>query len=113
MSLGLGAGVLALVLAAPLCGGGEEPIVREPDLVMTDFAFEPAQLTAVAGKENAFIVRNAGDVAHNITIEALGVDQDFPRAFTKFVAVMPDAPGSFAFFCKFHPEQMVGQFTVE
>ena len=112
MSLALGAGVLALVLAAPLCGGGEAP-VQEPDLVMTDFAFAPVQLTAVAGKENAFIVRNAGDVAHNITIEAFGVDADLEAGAAQFIDVAPDQPGSVAFFCKFHPEQMVGQLMVE
>lgn len=112
MSLALGAGMVALVLAAPFCGGGEAPR-QEPDLVLTDFAFEPAQLTAVAGKESSFIVRNAGDVAHNVTIEAFGVDADFDPVITEFVDVAPDQPGSFAFFCKFHPEQMVGELTVE
>lgn len=112
MSVTLGVAVLALVLAAPLCGGGDVP-EREPDLIMADFAFQPAQLSAVAGKDNSYIVRNTGDAAHNITIEGLDVDVDFEPGVANFVDVAPEGPGDFAFFCTFHPDQMVGQLTVE
>lgn len=112
MSFAFGAAAFALVLAAPLCGSAEVA-EQEPNLVMSDFAFQPAQLSAVAGKNNSYIVRNTGDAAHNVTIEGLGVDADFAAGATNFVDVAPDEPGDFAFFCKFHPEQMVGQLTVE
>ena len=50
---------------------------------------------------------------HNFTLEQFGLDFDIPAGAGVAANYLPDQPGDFAFFCTFHPDQMVGQLTVE
>jgi plastocyanin len=106
------AGVALLALMGCGTDDGDDG-AQDADLVMADFSFEPTQLTAATGEETGFTVRNDGDAAHNITMEEFGINTDVEAGGSADFDVTAEQPGDFAFFCKFHPEQMVGQLTVE
>ena len=60
--------LLAVLVAAAGCGGFGDP-ARPPgpgEVVMTEYAFNPSEVTAKRSTE--LKVRNAGEVAHNLTI---------------------------------------------
>ena len=107
--------LMTAVVLLGACGGGEATVDEAaiPDLTATDFSFEPAELTGTVGEETAFEVANDGQAEHNVTIEELGVDEDIEAGAHVFVTVTPEEAGEFAFFCKFHPEQMTGTLSVE
>jgi plastocyanin len=105
--------VTALLVVGLLAGcGGDDTAGGDPDLRAVDFSFDPSALTVAAG-EVSLQVANDDDAAHNITMDEFGVDTDVAGGSTEQVTFSADMPGNFAFFCKFHPEQMVGQLTVE
>ena len=108
--------VLAAAAAGALaaCGGGEATDDGGPaDLTAADFSFSPAELSAAAGEETAFEVANDGDAEHNVTITELDVDQDIEPGAHLFVTVTPPEPGSYEFFCAYHPDTMTGTLTVQ
>jgi plastocyanin len=109
------AGLLSLVVAAAGCGGGDATTSEEAGqpLIAEDFSFSPDELTVAAGTQVVIPVGNGGQVQHNITIEAFDVDTDLDLGGQTTVQFTTQEPGDFAFFCKFHPDQMVGQLTVE
>lgn len=63
--------LLCAVLAAPGCGddsgGGATPAPGGPSIVMSDYAFDPRNLTVDRGAEVR--VTNEGQIAHNLKIE--------------------------------------------
>ena len=67
---------------------------------------------AAVGEEAAFEVANDGDTEHNVTITELEVDEDLEPGVRMFVTFTPEEPGSFEFFCSYHPDQMTGTLTV-
>lgn len=116
MNLVLRAVMLVVVLAGVGCGGDEatsDGTGGQIDLVAEDFAFSPDALSAQAGEETTWFWTNNGETKHNLTIEALAVDKDLVVGGMTSVTFVAEQPGDFAFFCSFHPEQMVGQLTVE
>jgi plastocyanin len=90
----------------PTAGGGGETLTLEA----ADFSYTPVALTVSAGSATVE-VENAGKVEHNLTIKELGVDQDLEAGKTTTVKV--DAkPGTYSYFCEYHPEKMKGTLTV-
>jgi plastocyanin len=106
--------LLAAAVAAGLLMGctADDAGGGDPDLRAADFAFEPSQVTVTAG-EVSLRVANDDDAQHNVTIDEFGVDTDIAGGDDAVLEFTAESQGNFAFFCKFHPEQMVGQLTVE
>jgi uncharacterized cupredoxin-like copper-binding protein len=61
-----------LVGALTLVGCSAAP--AETTVVMTDFAFEPKQLTMQPGQRVTLLLQNKGTTEHNLTIPELRVD---------------------------------------
>ena len=60
---------LAVVLAA--CGGGAAATPVPLTVIATELAFDPSRLTAKAGTATKVILKNAGTVEHDITIDKI------------------------------------------
>lgn len=59
-----------LLLAATGCGGGSSTVSTAPGgktVKMTEYEFQPNRLTV--GRGNRITVQNAGQIAHNLTVE--------------------------------------------
>lgn len=63
-----GLGVLAVVAGLGCGGGGPEVTV-----VMTEFEFEPAQISIQAGQKTTITLQNRGAVEHNFTVRQVNV----------------------------------------
>lgn len=86
-----------------------------PELVAREFAFQPTELPASAGRQVTITFSNDGATAHNLSIPAIPVDLDFEAGKNEtIIFVAPATPGPLEFFCKFHQDQgMRGTFRVE
>ena len=113
----LAAGVLLLGAA---CGGdddGGSEATGDTDsgggtvtLTAADFAFEPSDLSAAAGDTIEFT--NEDDAEHNFTAEDAGIDEDVDPSGSTTIDLSDVEPGSYDFFCEYHPE-MKGTLEVE
>ena len=95
------------------CGGGDEKPVT-PELVAQDFTFQPTDFPVSAGRQLTFTFTNDGNVAHNLSVPAIGVDFDLEAGTSEtIILVPPSTPGPVEFLCKFHQDRgMKGTFTV-
>lgn len=84
-------------------GGGSEGSLT---LTAVNFAFEPASLRASAGGSVEFV--NQDDVAHNFTAENAGLSEDVDAGDSLSIDLGGVEPGTYDFFCKYHPDQMTG-----
>jgi YVTN family beta-propeller protein len=80
------------------------------ELEADDYYFSPTFLRGTPGQKLALLVESEAGTLHNISIPALGIDQDVaPKAKVQVNVTFP-ASGALAFFCKFHgPLGMNGQ----
>ncbi len=106
--------VLPLLLAA--CGGGPGAGGGGTTVVMTEFKFEPANLTVKRGQEVVITLQNRGTVVHDWVVKDLNVTspkvQPGQSATVRFT---PNRTGTFKIEClePGHAEAgMVGQLTV-
>ena len=111
--------VAAVLLVLAACGGGgdeNEPgaaVEESLTLEAFDFYFEPTSLTVGVGSEVTIDFTNSGEVAHSFTSTDLDVEVEANGAESASVTfTAPDEPGSFDFFCKFHPDDMQGTISV-
>ncbi|MCB1246097.1 MAG: cupredoxin domain-containing protein [Acidimicrobiia bacterium] len=113
-----GLGALVLVLLASACGGdsGDTTIVTTPGadttltstttstdsdatVVIDSFTFTPANLTVSVGETVTW--ENAQGVTHTVTADEGAFDATLSSGDTfEFV---PDAPGTYTYFCSIHP----------
>lgn len=110
--------VLALatlfLLTAVACEEDEEP---EPaiavDLTAFDFRYDTTTIPVELGAVVEVNFTNSGAVAHSFTVPDLDVELEVEGGDSASVNfAVPEDPGSFEFFCKFHPEDMRGNITV-
>jgi plastocyanin len=80
------------------------------ELEADNFYFKPTGITLTAGKQATIVVKNEGNVEHNLTVEALSVKKDIEPGKSETVSVSP-AAGSYPFHCQYHPDQMKGTIT--
>ncbi len=109
--------VLACVaLAAVGCGTEQEtePAVSESLTVEAfDFYFEPTSLAVEPGAEVTIELVNNGDVSHSWTSTDLDAEVEVGGAESADLTfTAPAEPGSFDFFCKFHPDEMQGTISI-
>lgn len=116
-------GSLIVVLALSACsGGGEEatddavaptgeaPAAGAPaNLVATDFAFSPTELTVPAGGSLEFV--NDGAAPHGFTIDEADIADEVDPGGQGLIALVKLEPGSYDFHCQFH-ESMTGTLTI-
>lgn len=67
-----------------------------------DSFFDPTCALDVSGGPVQLVVDNNGTLLHNVTIVALGIDQDVAPGETLTLDVDLRAGGRLAFYCKFH-----------
>ena len=84
------------------------------NLVAKDFMFEPATITATAGKPITVTIKNEGQAEHNFSISSLSVDKDIEKGESQTVTFTPSKSGKVEFFCKYHKatKNMVGSLNV-
>jgi uncharacterized cupredoxin-like copper-binding protein len=81
-----------------------------------EFGFNPAALTIPASGATRIVVKDAGRIVHNFTIDALGVQVVVPPGGSSEVTLVDPQPGTYQFYCSVsgHKEAgMVGTITVE
>lgn len=76
----------------------------------TDFAFDPADISADAGETVELTFVNAGEVEHSFTIDDVVDIEAEGGEETTMSFTTPDA--TVDFYCKFHPDQMQGELAV-
>ena len=86
-------------------GGGAATTVTA-----SDFAFDPESVTVAAGDGIELV--NDGEAEHNITAEDAGLDEDVDAGDTVTIDTSGVEPGSYDFFCEYHPDQMKGTLEV-
>lgn len=105
-----------LMLGAVACGEEEDTdpaVSQELTVEAFDYYFEPTALSVQLGAEVTIELTNAGTVSHSWTATDLDVEVEAgsgDEASVTFVA--PNEPGSYDFFCKFHPDEMQGTISV-
>jgi uncharacterized cupredoxin-like copper-binding protein len=99
---------------------GPGPSETAPITVVTiearEFGFSPAAVTIPASGATRIVVKDAGRIVHNFTIDALGVQVVVPPGGSGEVTLVDPAPGTYQFHCSIsgHKEAgMVGTITVE
>ena len=91
-------------------GGGDGGGGGAVTLTAANFAFQPESLTAAVGDSIEFT--NEDDAKHNITAEDAGLDEDVDAASSTTVDLADLEPGSYDFFCEYHPDSMKGTLEV-
>jgi plastocyanin len=121
----LTAAAVALMFAITGCGGddddeGSSDTVAEPeggdegagagdDITMSNFAFNPSELTVASG--DTISVTNEDGSGHTFTSDDGGFDLSLGSGESGEVTIDADA-GSYDFLCTIHPS-MTGTLTVE
>jgi plastocyanin len=88
-------------------GGGGTAV----DVEAADFSFEPTTIDASAGDEIELTLTNSGEVEHSFTIEGLFEVEAEGGEEASGTFTAPDS--SVEFFCKYHPDQMTGELTID
>ena len=114
--LGIALAAVALMAAGAACGGEEDadPATSQSLTVEAfDNYFDPTALAVEMGAEVTIELTNGGGVSHSWTSSDLDVEVEAgsgEEASVTFTA--PNEPGSYDFFCKFHPDEMQGTISV-
>ena len=91
-------------------GGGGDGGSAVTTVTASDFAFDPESVTVAAGDGIELV--NDGEAEHNITAEDAGLDEDVDAGDTVTIDTSDVEPGSYDFFCEYHPDQMKGTLEV-
>ena len=91
-------------------GGGDGGGGGSVTLTAANFAFQPESLTAAVGDSIEF--SNEDDAKHNFTAEDAGLDEDVDAGQSATVDLADVEPGSYDFFCEYHPDSMKGTLEV-
>ncbi|HET7481840.1 MAG TPA: cupredoxin domain-containing protein [Actinomycetota bacterium] len=114
---GLVAGVVLVALLLTGCGKADDDPAsgekQEVSMQAYDYYFEPTSITVNVGAEVTLSFKNNGAVTHSFTAPDLDVETVADSSNSSTVTfTAPAAPGSFDFFCKYHPDQMKGTISV-
>jgi plastocyanin len=104
----------ALLLGA--CGeddGGGSASGETTELVAQDFSFDPTTLDLAAGEEVTVTLMNEGEAEHSFTVEELDVETEAEGGESSEVSFTAPDEGTVEFFCKYHPDQMTGEISVD
>ncbi|MGH2735325.1 MAG: cupredoxin domain-containing protein [Actinomycetota bacterium] len=111
---------LALVaLAAAGCGGDDEggdetgsegSNGEAATLTASGLKFDTDSLTVASGGSIELV--NEDDTEHNLTAEEAELDEDVDPGDTATIDLGGVEPGTYDFFCEYHPETMTGTLEV-
>jgi plastocyanin len=115
------ASVLAALIVAALlvgaCGeddGGSGAASGDSvELVAQDFSFDPTTLDLPAGEEVTVTLTNEGEAEHSFTVEDLDVETEAEGGESAEVSFTAPEEGAVEFHCKYHPDQMTGEISVD
>ncbi len=111
-----GAGAIDQPPTTPGPGTGETVPVNVVTIEAREFGFNPAAVTIPASGTTRIVVKDAGRIVHNLTIDALGIQVVAPPGGSAEVTLVDPQPGTYPFYCSVsgHKEAgMVGTITVE
>jgi cytochrome c oxidase subunit 2 len=91
-------------------GGGEGQSV---ELTAADFAFDPTTIEAEPGQELTVTLVNDDSAEHSFTVSDLDVEVEAEGGESAEVTFNAPDSGSVEFICKYHPEQMTGEISVD
>jgi plastocyanin len=109
----------ALIVAALLVGAcgedddGGSGSGDSVELVAQDFSFDPTTLDLPAGEEVTVTLTNEGEAEHSFTVEDLDVETEAEGGESAEVSFTAPEEGTVEFHCKYHPDQMTGEISVE
>ena len=109
---------------APTPTGPPPPAQDAWDVAMKDNFFDPTRITVTAGQAATISLTNEGSAIHNMRIagadgqyetadDAVSNPDTVRAATAATLSFTPDAAGTLAFRCDFHPVEMVGTITVQ
>jgi plastocyanin len=116
--------LIALMLVAASCGGGDEGSgtitvggdkandhgsqdvtgESELDMELDDFYFSPTVVNGTAGESLTLHLENEGSTEHNFSVSDQGIDQDVDESGKADVTVTFPDSGTLVFFCKYHQD---------
>ena len=110
-------GVVALLGAFAACGDPESepnaPVSQEVEIEAYDFYFEPTEFTFDLGTQVTIDFNNVGEQTHSFTADDLDIDVEAASGETTDLTIdLPDEPGIFDFYCKYHPDEMSGTVSI-
>lgn len=117
-TMAVGCLALSAVLVAAACAdddeadsSADEAGAKTAEVIATDFAFHPAQISAEPGQAISITLKNEDGVEHSFTIDGLGVNAEAEGGDEATVQLTaPDK--SVEFYCRYHPAQMRGSINV-
>ena len=106
-----------ILLAGVACGEAQDEPGASVSETLTveafDFYFEPTTLAVEPGARVTLEFTNNGDVSHSWTASDLDAELELGGGESGDISfTAPNEPGSFDFFCKFHPEEMQGTISI-
>jgi plastocyanin len=107
---------VALLALFGACGNPDETETaasQQVELEAYDFYFEETQFLFDLGARVNVELVNAGDNTHSFTADDLDIDVEVGSGeSTNIEFEVPDEPGIFDFYCKYHPDDMKGTISV-
>lgn len=99
------------------CGseeGGNEPGTSQTVTVEAfDFYFDPTALNVEVGSSVTIEFTNTGSVQHSWTSTDLDAEVEAASGETSSLTfTAPNEPGSYDFFCEYHPDDMQGTISI-
>ena len=109
--------LVALALLFAACGDPDDDTdtaaTQEIELEAYDFYFEETQLLFDLGARVKVNLVNVGENTHSFTADDLDIDVEVGSGETTGITFeVPDQPGVFDFYCKYHPDDMTGTVSV-
>ena len=110
--------VAAAFLVAAGCGSDEggdtgAAVENTVNVAAFDFYFDPTSLNVDVGAEVTIDFTNSGSVAHSWTSTDLDAEVEAGAGEESSVTfVAPAEPGSYDYFCEYHPDQMQGTISI-
>jgi plastocyanin len=90
----------------------EAPETIDVEMTLEDFSFDPASIEIDFRDEIFLELANDGETAHSFTVDEFLVDEELESGQDADVSFTPNEPGEFTYYCRFHPEQMLGSLLV-
>lgn len=110
--------ILLLSLGLAACEDDEDDEIEASQTVEItveafDFYFDPATITLEPSSAATITLVNNGDQLHSFTVPEMDVELEAQGAQTvEGTFAVPEAPGTYNFYCKFHPDEMKGVISV-
>ncbi|MFN2526089.1 MAG: cupredoxin domain-containing protein [Actinomycetota bacterium] len=107
----------AILVAFPGCvlnDDDEAPgAVTRVEVTASDFSFDPTTLLFDVGATAEVDFNNIGSVLHSFTVPDFDIEVEAEGGESQSLTfAVTDEPGSYEFFCKYHPNEMMGTISI-